>query len=55
MTKDYKKIKLQNGVRNALNEAMADIIIKRLKIKIKAYQNKNITASELLNYLSEHK
>lgn len=55
MTKDYKKIKLQNGVRNAVDEATADIIIKRLNIRIKAYQNKQITASELLNYLSEHK
>lgn len=55
MTKDYKKIKLQNGVSNAVDKSMADIIIKRLNAKIKAYQNKNITASELLNYLSEHK
>lgn len=52
---NYKKIRLKNGIYNAVDEAMADIIIKRLNVKIKAYENKNITASELLNYLSEHK
>lgn len=57
--KDYNAIRLRNGVHNAVDEALADIAITSLKMRIQQYariiQNGTITADEFLTYLNEVK
>ena len=53
--KDYNAIKLRNGVHNAVDQALADIAITGLEIKIQAYKDGMITADEFLTYLHEVK
>jgi hypothetical protein len=53
--KDYNAIKLRNGVHNAVDEALADIAITSLKIRIKQYEDGSITADEFLTLLNEVK
>lgn len=53
--KDYNSIRLRNGVHNAVDEALADIAITSLKMKIQQYENGTITADEFLTYLNEVK
>jgi len=48
--KNYNMIRLSNGVKNAVNEALADILITRLEVKIKQYKEGDITASEFLEF-----
>jgi hypothetical protein len=51
MAKDYNKIRLVNGLEDAVYQALADIAITGLEIKIKAYKNGLITAKELVKYI----
>lgn len=53
--KNYNAIKLKNGIHNAVNEALADIAITGLEIRIKNYKDGMITADEFLTYLYEVK
>jgi hypothetical protein len=53
--KDYNAIKLRNGVHNAVDEALADIAITSLKMRIQQYENGIITADEFLTLLNEVK
>jgi len=53
--KDYNAILLRNGVHNAVDQALADIAITGLKMKIQQYENGIITADEFLTYLNEVK
>lgn len=51
MAKDYNKIRPVNGLEDAIYQALADIAITGLGIKIKAYKKGNITARELLEFI----
>jgi hypothetical protein len=53
MQKDYNKIRLVNGVVNAINEALADIAITGIECKIEQYKNGYLTANEFLQYLED--
>lgn len=49
--KDYNKIKLVNGISNAINEAIADIAVTSLENRISAYKAGQITALELIEHI----
>ncbi len=51
MAKDYNKIRLVNGVENAVYQALADIAITGIENRIQAYKKGLITAKEMIEYL----
>lgn len=51
-TKDYNAIKLKNSCTNAVNQALAKMVINNIENKINAYQTGTMTASEFLNYVN---
>lgn len=51
MDKDYNQIRLQNGVKNAIEEALADITLIGIKCKAEQYEAGILTAKELNDYI----
>ena len=51
MNKDYNKIRLVNGLENAVYQALADIAITGIEKRIQAYNNGLISAKEMIEYL----
>ncbi len=50
-TKDYNRIKLVNGLEDAINQALANIHVLGLSKRIEQYQSGNITAGEFLTFI----
>ena len=53
MNKNYNEIRLKNGVRRAIYEALADLEIAHLEGKIEQYREGLLTASELLDDITD--
>lgn len=53
MDKNYNEIRLKNGVRRAIYEALADLEIARLECKIEQYRGGLLTAKELLDDITD--
>lgn len=51
MEKDYNRIKLENGVKDAVEQALADITITGIKCKVEQYEAGVITAAEFNRYV----
>lgn len=53
MGKNYNDIRIKNGVRKAIYEALADIEIEHLECKIEQYRAGLMTADELLDDITD--